>query len=73
MESAILIKIDVPQRRRLANDLSDRLSPPPTHSPPKPPFHPDGRLKGFLKYKYIVKQKLFSSLRLPVWPPHDSC
>ena len=53
MESAILIKIDVPQRRRLANDLSDRLSPPPhTHTPnPKTPFHPDGRLKGFLKYK----------------------
>ena len=68
MESAILIKIDVPQRKSLANDLSDRLSPPqPTH------FHPDGRRKGFLKYKYIVKQKLFSSLRLPVWPPHDSC
>ena len=43
MESAILIKIDVPQRRRLANDLSDRLSPlppPPTHSPPKPPSTP---------------------------------
>ena len=36
MESAILIKIDVPQRRRLANDLSDQLSPPPTptHKPP---------------------------------------
>lgn len=48
MESAILIKIDVPQRRRLANDLSDRLSPPP---PQPTPFHPDGRLKGFLKYK----------------------
>ena len=75
MESAILIKIDVPQRRRLANDLSDRLSPPspPPTLTPKTPFHPDGRLKGFLKYKYIVKQKLFSSLRLPVWPPHDSC
>ena len=44
MESAILIKIDVPQRRRLANDLSDRLSrlppPPPPHSPPKPPSTP---------------------------------
>ena len=54
MESAILIKIDVPQRRRLANDLSDRLSPPHTHTHtpnPKTPFHPDGRLKGFLKYK----------------------
>lgn len=34
MESAILIKIDVPQRKSLANDLSDRLSPPP---PPNPP------------------------------------
>ena len=76
MESAILIKIDVPQRKSLANDLSDRLSPPPLPPPtltPKTPFHPDGRLKGFLKYKYIVKQKLFSSLCLPVWPPHDSC
>ena len=54
MESAILIKIDVPQRRRLANDLSDQLSPPPPHphtNPLKTPFHPDGRLKGFLKYK----------------------
>lgn len=47
MESATLIKIDVPQRRSLANDLSDRLSPgypplppPPTHSPPKPPSTP---------------------------------
>ena len=39
MESAILIKIDVPQRRSLANDLSDRLSPPP-HPPPKPPSTP---------------------------------
>ena len=44
MESATLIKIDVPQRRSLANDLSDRLSPTPppphTHSPPKPPSTP---------------------------------
>ena len=44
MESAILIKIDVPQRKSLANDLSDRLSPPPPppppHSPPKPPSTP---------------------------------
>ena len=53
MESAILIKIDVPQRRRLANDLSDRLSPPPPPPQPTPktPFHPDGTPKGFLKYK----------------------
>ena len=54
MESAILIKIDVPQRKSLANDLSDRLSPTPPPPPtltPKTPFHPDGRLKGFLKYK----------------------
>ena len=42
MESAILIKIDVPQRKSLANDLSDRLSPlpTPTHPPPKPPSTP---------------------------------
>lgn len=43
MESAILIKIDVPQRRRLANDLSDQLSPPPhthTQTPLKPPSTP---------------------------------
>lgn len=67
-KTAILIKIDVPQRKSLANDLSDRISPPPPPPTltPKTPFHPDGRLKGFLKYKYIVKQKLFSSLRLPV-------
>ena len=38
MESAILIKIDGPQRRRLANGLSDRLSPlPHPHPPPNPP------------------------------------
>ena len=41
MESAILIKIDVPQRRSLANDLSDRLSPPlPTPTPNPPPSTP---------------------------------
>lgn len=60
MESAILIKIDVPQRKSLAHDLSDRLSPPLPTPTPKTPFHPDGTPKGFLKYKYIVKQKLFS-------------
>ena len=37
MESAILIKIDVTQRKSLANDLSDRLSPlPHPHTPPNP-------------------------------------
>ena len=38
MESAILIKIDVPQRKSLANDLSDRLSPPPPNPPPSTPM-----------------------------------
>ena len=48
MESAILIKIDVPQRRRLANDLSDRLSPPPPpNPPPKPPSTPMEHRKAF--------------------------
>lgn len=40
MESAILIKIDVPQRKSLANDLSDRLSP----TPPPPHTHPQNPL-----------------------------
>lgn len=51
MELAILIKIDVPQRKSLAHDLSDRLSPPLPTPTPKTPFHPDGTPKGFLKYK----------------------
>ena len=47
MESAILIKIDVPQRKSLAHDLSDRLSPPSPHPPPKPPSTPMEHRKVF--------------------------
>ena len=56
MESAILIKIDVPQRRSLANDLSDRLSPPHTH--PQNPLPPRWKTERFSGVQVNCKAKI---------------
>ena len=58
MESAILIKIDVPQRRRLANDLSDRLSPPPPPTHPQNPLPPRWNTERLSEVQVICKAKI---------------
>ena len=57
MESAILIKIDVPQRRSLANDLSDRLYPPP-HTHPQNPLPPRWKTERFSEVQVNCKAKI---------------
>ena len=60
MESAILIKIDVPQRKSLANDLSDRLSPlpPPPHTHPQNPLPPRWKTERFSEVQVHCKAKI---------------
>ena len=59
MESAILIKIDVPQRRRLANDLSDQLSPlPHPHTHPQNPLPPRWKTERFSEVQVNCKAKI---------------
>ena len=62
MESATLIKIDVPQRKSLANDLSDRLSPlppsTPTHPPPTHPLPPRWNTERFSEVQVNCKAKI---------------
>ena len=61
MESAILIKINVPQRKSLAHDLSDRLSPPPpphTHTHPQNPLPPRWKTERFSEVQVNCKAKI---------------
>ena len=58
MVSAILIKIDVPQRRSLANDLSDRLSSPPPHTQPQNPLPPRWKTERFSEVQVNYKAKI---------------